>query len=53
MTDIILALILVFVILAWAEHSAWMADRRKTVQKSRARARKASKNRRLLRRDRD
>ena len=47
-TDIILALILVFVMLAWAEHSAWMADRRKAVQKWRARVRKALKNRRSL-----
>ena len=52
MTDIILALILIFVALAWAEHSAWVADRRRVGRKLTARLRKKIKNMRTRRRNR-
>ena len=44
MTDIILALILIFVVLAWAEHSAWVADRLRVGRKWKAKFRKVCKN---------
>ena len=50
MTDILLALILVFTVLAWAEHSMWLADRRRGGQKLRERIRRAHKNWRHSRR---
>jgi len=52
MTDIILALILIFLVLAWAERSAWVADRRRVGQKWKARTGKTIKNWRTRRRNR-
>ena len=52
MTDWILALILIFVVLAWAEHSAWVADRRRVGRKWKAKLRKKIKNMRTRRRNR-
>ena len=44
MTDIILTLILIFVVLAWAEHSVWVADRRRVGRKLKAKLDKRIKN---------
>ena len=44
MTDWILALILIFVVLGWAEHSLWIADRRRVGRKWKAKLRKKIKN---------
>ena len=44
MTDIILVLILAFTVLAWAEHSVWLADRRRVGRKWKAKLRKKIKN---------
>ena len=52
MTDIILALILIFVVLAWAEHSAWVADRRRVGRKWKAKMDKKVKNWKHRRRSR-
>ena len=52
MTDIILALILIFLVLAWAERSAWVADRRRVGRKWKAKLRKKIKNMRTRRRNR-
>lgn len=49
MTDILLGLILVFAVLAWSEHSLWLADRRKAGRKLRDHIRLAIKNRRRAR----
>ena len=44
MTDIILALILVFVALSWSQHSVWAADRLRIGRKWNAKFRKVCKN---------
>ena len=44
MTDILLALILIFIALAWAEHSAWVAGRRRVGRKWKAKLDKRIKN---------
>ena len=44
MTDIILTLILIFVVLAWAEHCVWLADRLRVGRKLKAKLDKRIKN---------
>ena len=44
MTDWILALILVFTVLAWAEHSLWLADKQRIGRKLKAKLDKQVKN---------
>lgn len=52
MTDILLALILMVVVLAWAEHSAWVALRQRRALKWRRKVGKKVKNWRIHRRQR-
>ncbi len=52
MTDWILALILIFVVLAWAEHSPWVALQKRRALKLRRKVGKRIKNWRIHRRQR-